>query len=105
MKALTSAIMAGLLSASNAPAQPASTATQITAEQRGRIKEHVATENRPSVTAPSSFSPNVGATLPEGLELYWMRSEAGVNRYRYVVVDGHTLIVEPYTRRIVEALN
>ena len=77
----------------------------ITAEQRARIERHVAAESRPSVAAPLNFSLAVGATLPPGVELYWMSPAVELNRYRYAVVDGRTLIVVPYTRRIVAILD
>jgi hypothetical protein len=76
----------------------------ITAEQRARIKQHVTAEGRSAAVVASSFSPEVGATLPQGVELYWMPPEAGVNRYRYVIVGGHTLILEASTRRVIEIL-
>jgi len=73
----------------------------ITVEQRVRIEQHVRAEHRPSVKGPANFRPTVGATLPLGIELYWMSPDAELNRFRYAVVAGATLIVEPYTRRIV----
>ena len=77
----------------------------ITAEQRARIERHVAAESRPSVAVPLNFDLAVGATLPPGVELYWMSPAVELNRYRYAVVDGRTLIVVPYTRRIVAILD
>jgi Protein of unknown function (DUF1236) len=77
----------------------------ITAEQRARIEMHVSAESRPSVAAPLDFRPTVGATLPPGIDLYWMSPAVELNRYRYTIVDGRTLIVVPYTRRIVAILN
>jgi hypothetical protein len=77
----------------------------IMADQRARIEQHVAAESRPSVAAPLDFSLAVGATLPPGVELYWMSPAVELNRYRYAVVDGRTLIVVPYTRRIVAILD
>ena len=77
----------------------------ITAEQRARIERHVAAESRPSVAVPLNFNLAVGATLPPGVELYWMSPAVELNRYRYAVVDGRTLIVVPYTRRIVAILD
>jgi hypothetical protein len=76
----------------------------ITAEQRARIKQHVTAEGRSAAVVASSFSPEVGAALPQGVKLYWMPPEAGVNRYRYVIVGRRTLIVEASTRRVIEIL-
>jgi hypothetical protein len=85
----------------NVHAQSSAQLSAITGEQRARIERHVQAEHRPSVTAPADFIPGVGATLPLGIELYWMSPAVELNRFRYAVVGGATLIVEPYTRRIV----
>jgi Protein of unknown function (DUF1236) len=100
--ALLAVIALGLGSGAGAHAQSFGA---ITAEQRARIERHVAAESRPSVAAPLNFSLAVGATLPPGVELYWMSPAVELNRYRYAVVDGRTLIVVPYTRRIVAILD
>lgn len=73
----------------------------LTSEQRTRIEKHVLAESRPSVAAPIDFSAMAGGTLPLGIELFWMSPAVGLNHYRYAVVEGRTLIVVPYTRRIV----
>jgi hypothetical protein len=64
----------------------------------------VRAEHRSSVTTPANFRLAVGATLPLGIELYWMSPDVELNRFRYAVVAGATLIVEPYTRRIVAVI-
>ena len=45
----------------------------------------------------------VGAVLPEaGVTYYEVPPEYGVRDYRYTVVNGRTVLVEPRTHRIVE---
>jgi hypothetical protein len=47
----------------------------------------------------------VGAVLPEaGVTYYDVPPEYGVRDYRYTVVNGRTVLVEPRTHRIVEVL-
>lgn len=78
------------------------TATAITPEQRTAIHKHIVEEKRRSVAAPLGFLPAVGATIPQGIELFWMPPGAGVNRYRYTVVGNRALIVDPEGRQIIE---
>jgi hypothetical protein len=99
--ALSAAVLVMLGPAAIVHAQSPVALSAITVEQRVRIENHVRAEHRPSVTAPADFIPAVGATLPLGIELYWMSPAVELNRFRYAVVAGATLIVEPYTRRIV----
>ena len=82
-------------------AQPSDERGAITREQRARIERHVLAEDRPSVAAPPEFSGAAGGTLPLGIELFWMSPAVQLNHYRYAVVDGRTLVVVPYTRRII----
>jgi uncharacterized protein DUF1236 len=45
----------------------------------------------------------VGAVLADdGVTYYDVPPEYGVREYRYTVVNGRTVLVEPRTRRIVE---
>jgi len=47
----------------------------------------------------------VGAVLPEeGVTYYDVPPEYGVRDYRYTVVNGRTVLVEPRTHRIVEVV-
>jgi hypothetical protein len=76
----------------------------ITDAQRDRIVRHVLAEHRPSVLTPAQFTAAEGGTLPPEIELFWMSPAVGLNHYRYAVVGGRTLVVAPYTRRIVAIL-
>ena len=45
----------------------------------------------------------IGVILPEeGVTYYDVPPEYGVREYRYTVVNGRTVLVEPHTRRIVQ---
>ena len=47
----------------------------------------------------------VGAVLPEeGVTYYDVPQEYGVRDYRYTVVNGRTVLVDPRTHRIIEVV-
>ena len=99
---ISAVVFAGLLGQGTiVRAQPADERGAITNEQRARIEKHVLAENRPSVAAPPEFNAAAGGILPSKIELFWMSPAVELNHYRYAVVDGRTLVVVPYTRRII----
>lgn len=73
-------------------------------DQRPRFHEYVVHEHVPSYTYSEDV--RVGAVLPEaGVTYYEMPPEYGVREYRYTVVNGRTVLVDPRTRRIVEIVD
>ena len=70
-------------------------------EQRPRFRSYVVEQRRPSYQYREEV--RVGAVLPEaGVTYYEVPQEYGVRDYRYTVVNGRTVLVEPGTCRIVE---
>ena len=70
-------------------------------EQRPRFRTYVVEQRRPSYQYREDL--RVGAVLPEeGVTYYDVPPEYGVREYRYTVVNGRTVLIEPGTRRIVE---
>lgn len=70
-------------------------------DQRPRFHSYVVEQRRPSYTYRDEVA--VGAVLPEaGVTYYEVPAEYGARDYRYTVVNGRTVLVEPRTRRIVE---
>jgi hypothetical protein len=70
-------------------------------DQRPRFHSYVVEQHRPSYEYSEPV--RVGAVLPEaGVTYYDMPPEYGVRDYRYTVVNGRTVLVEPRTHRIVE---
>src|SRR6266571_1570061 len=65
----------------------------ITVEQRPAFREYVVRERVPNYSIPERVI--VGGVLPE---------TDGVMPYRYTVVNGETVLVEPRTRRIVQVV-
>jgi hypothetical protein len=74
------------------------------ADERPRFRSYVVEQRRPSYTYREDV--RVGAVLPEaGVEYYEVPQEYGVRDYRYTVVNGRTVLVEPRTRRVVEIID
>jgi Protein of unknown function (DUF1236) len=70
-------------------------------DQRPRFRTYAVEQRHPSYQYRDEV--RVGAVLPEeGVTYYEVPPEYGVQQYRYTVVNGRTVLVEPRTRRIVE---
>ena len=70
-------------------------------DQRPRFHSYIVEQHRPSYRYSEDV--RVGAVLPEqGVTYYDVPPEYGVHDYRYTVVNGRTVLVEPRTHRIVE---
>jgi Protein of unknown function (DUF1236) len=70
-------------------------------DQRPRFHSYVVEQRRPSYQYREDL--RVGAVLPEeGVSYYDVPPEYGARDYRYTVVNGRTVLVEPRSRRIVE---
>ena len=46
-----------------------------------------------------------GRQLPERVTYYQVPREYGATEYRYTVVNGRTVLVEPRTRKIVQVID
>jgi len=76
----------------------------MASEQSPRFREYVATQKRPSYRYNDDVA--VGAVLPaDGPSYYPVPTEYGVKEYQYSVVNGHTVLVDPRTRRIVQIVD
>jgi Protein of unknown function (DUF1236) len=70
-------------------------------DERPRFHSYVVEQRHPSYRYREDV--RVGAVLPEaGVTYYDVPPEYGAREYRYTVVNGRTVLVEPRTRRIVE---
>lgn len=75
----------------------------ITADQRSAFRDYVVKEQVPTYTVPDRIV--VGATLPDaGVTIYDVPQTFGSTPYRYTVVNGRTVLVEPRSRRIVQVI-
>lgn len=70
-------------------------------DERPRFHSYVVEQRRPSYQYREDV--RIGTVLPEeGVTYYDVPQEYGVRDYRYTVVNGRTVLVEPRTHRIVE---
>jgi Protein of unknown function (DUF1236) len=79
-------------------------AVGIAVDQRPAFREYIVRERVPNYTIPDRVV--VGAVLPEsGVTFYDVPQSFGETPYRYTVVNGETVLVEPRTRRIVQVID
>ena len=75
----------------------------IAVDQRPAFREYIIRERVPNHTIPDRVV--VGGVLPEtGVTYYDVPQTYGVTPYRYTVVNGRTILVEPRSRRIVQVV-
>src|SRR6266702_8682037 len=75
----------------------------IAVEQRPAFREYIVRERVPTYTVPDRVV--VGGVLPDaGITYYDVPQTFGATPYRYTVVNGQTVLVEPRSRRIVQVV-
>jgi hypothetical protein len=73
-------------------------------DQRPAFREYVIRQQVPVFTTTDRVV--VGGVLPEtGITYYDVPQTYGATTYRYTVVNGQTVLVEPRTRRIVQVVD
>jgi hypothetical protein len=77
----------------------------ITPQQDTVIREYVVREHVAPVAPPPDFDVTLGATVPEVVEIRPLSVPEVQTQYDYVVLDNHTVLVDPATRRIVHILD
>jgi hypothetical protein len=78
-------------------------AVGIATDQRPAFREYIVRERVPSYIIPDRVI--VGGILPEtGVTFYDVPQTFGASPYRYTVVNGETVLVEPRTRRIIQVI-
>ena len=76
----------------------------IAVDQRPAFREYIVRERVPNYTIPDRVI--VGGVLPEtGVIYYDVPQSFGATPYRYTVVNGRTVLVEPRSRRIVQVVD
>jgi non-ribosomal peptide synthetase component E (peptide arylation enzyme) len=87
-----------------APVVVDSDAAGIAVDQRPAFRQYIIREHVPDYTIPDRVV--VGGVLPEtGVTYYDVPQTYGMTPYRYTVVNGRTILVEPRTRRIVQVID
>jgi uncharacterized protein DUF1236 len=75
----------------------------IAVDQRPAFREYIVRERIPDYSISERVV--VGGVLPEaGVTYYDVPQSFGVTPYRYTVVNGRTVLVEPRSRRIVQVI-
>jgi Protein of unknown function (DUF1236) len=75
----------------------------IAVDQRPAFREYIVRERVPTYTIPDRVI--VGGVLPEaGVSYYDVPQTYAVTPYRYTVVNGQTVLVDPRSRRIVQVI-
>jgi len=75
----------------------------IAVDQRPAFREYITRERVPNYTIPDRVV--VGGVLPnDGVTIYDVPQTFGATPYRYTVVNGRTVLVEPRSRRIVQVI-
>jgi hypothetical protein len=75
----------------------------IGVNQRPAFREYIVRERVPNYTVPDRVV--VGGVLPEtGVTYYDVPQTYAVTPYRYTVVNGQAVLVEPRSRRIVQVV-
>ena len=78
-------------------------AAGIAVDQVPAFRQYIIRERVPDYTIPDRVV--VGGVLPEaGVTYYDVPQTFGMTPYRYTVVNGRTILVEPRTRRIVQVV-
>jgi hypothetical protein len=76
----------------------------IAVDQRPAFREYIIREHVPAYTVDAPVI--VGGVLPEaGVTYYDVPQTFGATPYRYTVVNGQTVLVEPRSRRIVQVVD
>ena len=100
-KHLTGAV-SGLFLLAGAGIAAAQTAVVIQPEQETVIREYVQSHPLASINLPG-IELNIGSKVPDTVELHTL--DVPDVQYRYLVVDGRTVLVDPGTREIVHIIN
>jgi Protein of unknown function (DUF1236) len=76
----------------------------IAVDQRPAFREYIVRERVPNYTITERVI--VGGVLPDtGVTYYDVPQSFGATPYRYTVVNGQTVLVEPRSRRIVQVVD
>ncbi len=73
-------------------------------DRRKRFRIYAARRTRPSVALAGPV--RIGTVLPEdGVVYFDVPREFALPEYSYTVINGHPVLVEPRTRRVVEVID
>jgi hypothetical protein len=77
----------------------------VGADQASRFRDYALREHRSAIQFDERLQPGVRLPLA-GVTYYAVPPEYGVSsRYRYTIVNGHAVIVDPTSRRVVQVID
>jgi hypothetical protein len=76
----------------------------ISPAQDNEIRTFVLKESRTSAAVPAMFKLSVGSTLPQSVELHAFDTDMSTARFRYTLIGGKIVVVDPGSRRVVRIL-
>jgi hypothetical protein len=56
------------------------------------------------VSVPVELFPAFGTEVPKNIEVFWMPPSAGLNRYRYAILNNRALVLDYEDRRVIEIM-
>lgn len=83
------------------------TTTTITPEQETTIYRTITHEQVAVQPPPPDWTPSVGVVVPDQVQLYNMPATVDVPTVRsdrYTVINGHVVLVDPSTHRVVRII-
>ena len=102
------ALAAGIGTASAQSTTTTTTTTTISPDQETTIYRTITREQQAAVPPPpADWAPSVGVEVPAQVQLYNMPSTVevpSVRSDRYTVMNGHVVLVDPGTRRVVRII-
>jgi Protein of unknown function (DUF1236) len=105
--AATAILLAGpaLAQSSSVTTTTRTQTTTISPAEQTEIQQYVVKEHHESVQPPPQFTMAPGAVVPGTVELYAFPPAAPYAHYRYAMIGGQTVVVDPVTRQVVEVIH
>ena len=101
------ALAAGIGTASAQSTTTTTITTTVSPEQETTIYRTITREQVAVQPPPAEWAPSVGVEVPAQVQLYNMPSTVevpSVRSDRYTVMNGHVVLVDPGTRRVVRII-
>ena len=101
------ALAGGIATASAQSTTTTTTTTTVSPEQETTIYRTITREQVAAQPPPPDWAPSVGTEVPAQVQLYNMPNTVevpSVRSDRYTVVNGHVVLVDPGTRRVVRII-
>ena len=105
MKNLGLLVLASFFAIRAVAAQEVTASLNFSPAQEAKIRDIVAGEHRTSTAVPASFNLLVGVEVPPSVMLFELGADLGLGQYRYNVISGKMVIIDPKSRKVVRVLD